>query len=74
MSESLLTVKQLANRFGVCTMTVYRMIKENEIPSQKIRGQWRFDWSEVQVSLKNKNTSRIPRSKNLTEKTSATSA
>lgn len=74
MSESLITVQQLAGRLGVCTMTVYRMVKENEIPSQKVRGQWRFDWSEVQVSLKNKNTSRVLRSKNLTEINKASSA
>jgi excisionase family DNA binding protein len=61
-ANPLITSSDLANRLNVTRRTVYRMIKENQIPKKKVRGQWRFDWSEVQDHLKLDSSSRIPTS------------
>jgi excisionase family DNA binding protein len=37
-----MTLKEVANYLGVHEVTIYRLIKETDIPAVKLRGQWRF--------------------------------
>lgn len=38
----IMTIKEVAKYLGVHAITVYRLVKETDIPSLKLRGQWRF--------------------------------
>ncbi len=38
----IMTIKEVAKYLGVHFITVYRLIKETDIPVLKLRGQWRF--------------------------------
>ena len=59
MTEAkLISANELADRLNITRRTVYRMVKENQIPKSRVRGQWRFDWALIQNSL----CSRIPTS------------
>ncbi len=37
-----MTVKQVADYFQIDQQSIYKMAKEDKIPSAKIAGQWRF--------------------------------
>jgi excisionase family DNA binding protein len=43
MSKSYLTVEDVAQRFGVNTITIYRLVQKKKLPAFKIGGQWRFE-------------------------------
>jgi excisionase family DNA binding protein len=45
--ESLLTVKQLAARLGVCTATIYRLCDRGELPYVRVAQALRFVPIEV---------------------------
>jgi excisionase family DNA binding protein len=49
--EQLLTVRQLAELLQVAPDTVYRMARNNEIPSYRRGRSWRFDRSAVLETL-----------------------
>lgn len=38
----IMTIKEVAKYLGIHFITVYRLIKETDIPTLKLRGQWRF--------------------------------
>lgn len=38
----IMTIKEVAKYLGIHFITVYRLIKETDIPVLKLRGQWRF--------------------------------
>lgn len=38
----IMTIKEVAKYLGIHFITVYRLIKETDIPALKLRGQWRF--------------------------------
>ncbi|MBN1793388.1 MAG: helix-turn-helix domain-containing protein [Candidatus Omnitrophica bacterium] len=38
----IMTLKEVSKYLGVHPVTVYRLIKETNIPAIKLRGQWRF--------------------------------
>jgi len=38
----IMTLKEVAKYLGVHDITIYRLIKETNIPAIKLRGQWRF--------------------------------
>ncbi len=38
----IMTTTEVAKYLGVHTITVYRLIKETDIPAFKLKGQWRF--------------------------------
>ena len=56
----IMTLKEAARYLGVHSVTVYRLIKETDIPVLKLRGQWRFkkdildDWLLKQMRKKRK--------------------
>lgn len=41
-STEVMTVKEVAEYLKTCPMTIYRMVKDGEIPSFKIGADWRF--------------------------------
>ena len=58
MDEEILTVKEVASLLKVKTRTIYRMLKQQQIPAFKVRNQWRFkrsaimEWINKQSMLK----------------------
>ena len=52
MSNQLLTVKKLSPFLGVHTNTVYKWVKQGEIPYVKIKGRIRFKKEEIEEYLK----------------------
>ena len=38
----IMTLREVAKYLGVHEVTIYRLIKETDIPAIKLRGQWRF--------------------------------
>jgi excisionase family DNA binding protein len=38
----IMTADEVAKYLGVHTITVYRLIKDTDIPAFKLKGQWRF--------------------------------
>lgn len=38
----IMTLNEVAKYLGVHPITIYRIIKETDIPTFKLRGQWRF--------------------------------
>lgn len=50
----IMTVQEVAKYLGVHPVTVYRLIKETDIPAFKIRGQWRFKKDVFDAWLINK--------------------
>lgn len=50
MSEKpYLSIDDVAQRFGVTTSTVYRLIQRGELPGFKIGGQWRFSQAMLET-------------------------
>ena len=50
-SSKLLNQKQLAEALGISKVTVWRMLKRNQLPYKEIRGRKMFDYNEVLASL-----------------------
>lgn len=42
MSDDILTVREVADFLKVTERTIYRLAAENQIPSFKVGGSWRF--------------------------------
>jgi excisionase family DNA binding protein len=40
-SKRCLTVKETAERLGVCPHTVYTLVREGDLPAFRVRNQWR---------------------------------
>ena len=40
--SQIMTLREVAKYLGVHEVTIYRLIKETDIPAIKLRGQWRF--------------------------------
>ena len=55
--KTYLSVEEVAERFGLNTTTVYRLVQRGELPGFKIGGQWRFSpemlesWVADQVTI-----------------------
>lgn len=45
MNESYMTVKEFCEIMQVGTSTVYRMIKEKQIPAVKFGRRWKIPWN-----------------------------
>lgn len=56
----IMTVEEVAKYLGVHEVTVYRLIKETDIPVFKLKGQWRFkkdildDWLKKGIEARQK--------------------
>ena len=55
-TDEILTLKEVAKLLKVAEKTVYTMAQQKEMPSFKVRGQWRFRrndidrWIEMQTA------------------------
>lgn len=38
----IMTVEEVAKYLGIHPVTVYRLLKDTDIPAFKLKGQWRF--------------------------------
>lgn len=47
--------EDIARRYGVTPMTIYRMRRKGTIPAIKVGGQYRFDVEEVERVLREQN-------------------
>lgn len=55
--DDLLTVKEMAQKLKLSSQTLYKMVRQGEIPGVKVGNQWRFDPSQVHAWLLDKNNS-----------------
>lgn len=49
MNDEILTVPEVAKMLKVAEKTVYTMAQRGEIPRFKVRGQWRFRRSDIDL-------------------------
>ena len=47
MKDEILTLQDVADLLKVHRKTVYTMAQQGEIPCFKVRGQWRFQLSDI---------------------------
>jgi excisionase family DNA binding protein len=50
---NLLTVKEVAQQLKINKMTVYDLLRQNEIPAAQIRGQYRIRQSDLESYVDN---------------------
>lgn len=51
MAETMLTVAQIAERLGLCKMTIYRRIKAGELPAVRVGRSYRVDEAQFRAYL-----------------------
>lgn len=47
--DEILTLPEVAELLKVAEKTVYTMAQKNELPAFKVRGQWRFKRTDIDV-------------------------
>jgi excisionase family DNA binding protein len=52
MTDKLLSVNQLAEVLGISRSTVYRLVREDQIPHYSVGERLRFDVGEVKAALR----------------------
>jgi excisionase family DNA binding protein len=52
----IMTIEELAKYLRLHKSTVYRMVRQGEIPSSKIGNQWRFRKDVIDAWISNKET------------------
>ena len=58
MSDKLLTTRELQDRLQLDRVTIYRMVKEGELPALRVGGQWRFSSDAIESWLNNRDRAR----------------
>ena len=48
MSDTILTIREVAEFLRVTEKTIYRMASEKRIPAFKVGGSWRFDKADIE--------------------------
>lgn len=51
MSDKLLTTRELEDRLQLDRVTIYRMVKDGELPALRVGGQWRFSAEAIDAWL-----------------------
>jgi excisionase family DNA binding protein len=51
MPDRLLTTRELEDRLQLDRVTIYRMVKDGELPALRVGGQWRFSADAIDVWL-----------------------
>ena len=49
MTDSILTLPEVAKLLKVAGKTVYTMARRGQLPAFKVRGQWRFQRSDLEA-------------------------
>ena len=52
MADKLLTTRELEERLQLDRVTIYRMVKDGELPALRVGGQWRFSSDAIDSWLK----------------------
>lgn len=52
--ETLLTIQQVADMFGVPLSTMYKLVREKKVPALKIGKHWRFRPEHIDAYLEGK--------------------
>jgi len=47
MSENYFTVREAASELGVCTATIYRLLRAGRLPALRVGAQWRIAKDEL---------------------------
>jgi excisionase family DNA binding protein len=55
-TDEILTLKEVAELLKVAEKTVYTMAQERELPSFKVRGQWRFRREDINRWIEHQKT------------------
>ena len=53
-NQTLMTLKEICDYLKVTRYTVYRLIKDGQLPAIRVGGQWRFRPDQVQRYLASK--------------------
>ena len=61
MSETLLTVPELAEALKVSVRTVWRMVRDRQIPVTWVRESARFEWEKVKAALPSERPRTLPK-------------
>lgn len=56
MGEAMLTVAQIADRLGLCRMTIYRLINAGRLPAVKVGKSYRISERDFKAYLKGART------------------
>lgn len=60
MPDKLLTTRELQERLQLDRVTIYRMVKEGDLPALRVGGQWRFSSDAIEVWLQDSDRARAP--------------
>jgi len=60
MPDKLLTTRELQDRLQLDRVTIYRMVKEGELPALRVGGQWRFSTDAIDSWLGDRDRTRLP--------------
>lgn len=60
MPDKLLTTRELQDHLQLDRVTIYRMVKEGELPALRVGGQWRFSADAIESWLGDRDTARLP--------------
>lgn len=52
MADKLLTTRELEERLQLDRVTIYRMVKDGELPAMRVGGQWRFSSDAIDAWLR----------------------
>jgi excisionase family DNA binding protein len=62
MADRLLTTKQIQDLLHLDRVTIYKLVKNGEIPARRVGAQWRFSEEAVEAWLQQRDENRRPRS------------
>ncbi len=54
MADRLLTTRELQDHLQLDRVTIYRMVKEGELPALRVGGQWRFSAAAIDRWLRSR--------------------
>ncbi len=64
MPDKLLTTRELQERLQLDRVTIYRMVREGELPALRVGGQWRFSNDAITTWLRQQDRTRTPAPQN----------
>lgn len=53
-NQNIMTIKQVAEYLKVSPRTIYKLVKEGNIPTFKIMNMWRFEQSQIDQWIRDK--------------------
>ena len=60
MPDKLLTTRELVDMLQLDRVTIYKMVKDGELPSLRVGGQWRFSEEAIGSWLRRRRGKRSP--------------